>query len=115
MSLTKVSLAFIFTAAVINVAASSKFSNPASLLGRSAKSSELNLDHEPETFEDAYQELRTFDSMHGGSEGGSGSLFSRKRLYNTSIALTASFFSYYLPPRTEPGAVTDLVNQVRHL
>lgn len=76
--------------------------------------SHQNLPHSDFQFDDdddddAYEKLRTFG---GTGSGGSSNPFQGKRLYNTSIALTASFFSWYLPSRTQPGTVTDLVNQV---
>jgi len=89
-----------------------------------SKVSDLNFgDSQEDTFENAYRELRTFDKLHGsgsssssehdGGGGGGGSGFLRnKRLYNTSIALTASFFSFYVPPRTKPTDTIDLANQV---
>lgn len=55
---------------------------------------------------DENDESRTFDSF-----GSAGDSFVKKRLYNTSIALTASMFTYYLPSQTEAGTITDLVNQ----
>lgn len=61
-------------------------------------------------FDDSLKQSRTFN-MLGGSLGSFP--FPKPKLYNTSIALTASFFTYYLPTMpNNPQEVAELVNQV---
>ena len=55
-----------------------------------------------------YESLRDFSGDAGGDT------FIRRRLFNTSIALTVPLFSFTLPSRgSSQGSTVDLANQVR--
>lgn len=55
---------------------------------------------------DAYESLRAYATAPYEP-------FIRRRLFNTSVALTVPLFSFTLPNRGAEGSTIDLANQVR--